>query len=335
MVELITDINLLSHKLSIDIEEFPPFYLPEYYIDQKTELMFFVEREVVIPLSFSKHYFLKNVQVLFPPLLKNKRLDETEERFFLNHCIQYLSEHKLADRILPSQTYCVFKSFPDNSIFCPIGTYYLDLSCSIEELWMKMHSKHRNVIRNAEKKGCELKIGINQLNVFYDLYVETMKRGSLPFYPFEYFLSLKKNMKDSNLICVVAYFNNKAQGALLMPYSIYGAYYIYGSSAENVELTGINNYMHWEVIKFLKKNGVLRYDFVGARLSDISNTKLQGIQMFKERFGSILEIGFLWKVDFNFKCKIYDFLVRSKSFILFRKQVYQDIIEQERFKKMK
>jgi hypothetical protein len=329
MIEVIRDINFLSDKLSIDIPDFPPFYLPEYYKDQNIEVVFFVEKAIVIPLSFSKNYFLKNAQFLFPPLYKNKRLNETEERDFLNHVIQYLSEHQLADRILPPQTYCIFKAFPDNSVACPFGTYYLDMSLSIDELWLKMHSKHRNVIRNAEKKGCELKIGMEQIDVFYELYVSTMKRASLSYYPITYFLSLKNNMKNSNLICVVAYFDNKPQGALLIPYSHYGAYYIYGSSAESIELTGVNNYMHWEVIKLLKKDGVLRYDFVGARLSDIKNSKLHGVQMFKERFGSILESGYLWKMDLTLRCKFYDCLVYLKAKILFRKNVYKDIIDQE------
>jgi aminoglycoside 3-N-acetyltransferase len=73
------------------------------------------------------------------------------------------------------------------------------------------------------------------------------------------------------------------------------------------------NYLHWNTIKLLKLKGVKRYDFVGARLSDVSGTKLEGIQQFKERFGAELEEGFLWKMNLNkFDIFVFDFLIYAK-----------------------
>lgn len=330
MIEVVSDIKVLSQKTGIKKREFPPFYYKENYKDQR--LIYVLSNHIVVPIILSHHYFLKKAQFVFYPLLNNERISSIDEVQILNDIMIFLREKKLADRILPPPNYLIFKSYPKNADYCNFGTYYLDLSLSLDELWKNVHSKHKNVIRNAENKGCKLLMGNAQLEIFYDLYSTTMKRSQLSYLPLDYFMTLSHHLTDENLLCAVAYYDNKPQGALLIPFSQYGAYYIFGGSSDKVEPTGLNNYMHWEMIKLLKEKGVKRYDFVGARLSDVSNTKLSGIQMFKERFGSILEKGYLWKMDLNFKCKMYDFLVRFKSLILFKKQKYKDIIDQERLK---
>jgi hypothetical protein len=330
MIEIVSDIHLLSKRLEIELNDFPVFYFEKYYTGQLINIVFFLEGKSVVPVAVSKHYFLRIAQLLFVPLEHNQRMTEEKEYVFLNLLVDYFKDNRLVDRILPSPSYCIFKASPTGSIYCPFGTYYLDLSKPAEELWERIHSKHKNVIRNAEKKEVELKIGKEQLPVFYELYVSTMQRSKLRYGTFQFFSALAEAMPDESLICAVVYYNDVAQGAVLMPYSNYGAYYIYGASAEKVTLTGCNNYLHWELIKLLKQSNVQRYDFVGARLSDVSNTKLSGIQMFKERFGSHLEKGFLWKMDLTRRCKLYDFLVRFKSRITNNSFQYIDIIDQER-----
>lgn len=332
MMELIRDMDEVAQRSGMITADFPVFYFKEYYCDQPLELVFFVSGSISVPAALSKHFFLKKVQLLFVPLNKGQRLSVQEESFFLNELVDFLKNQKLVDRILPSPNYCVFKSVPENAVACPFGTYYLDLEQSTETLWAGLHSKHRNVIRNAEKQGVILKMGISQVPVFYHLYVSTMQRSDMPFPAIDYFEKLMAGMPEENMMCAVVYANEQAQGALLIPYSSYGAYYIYGASADKVTLTGINNFMHWEVIKALKQKNVKRYDFVGARLSDVSNSKLAGIQLFKERFGSVLEKGFLWKMDLTSAAKRYDLLVRMKELLTGKKIVYKDIIDQERDK---
>jgi lipid II:glycine glycyltransferase (peptidoglycan interpeptide bridge formation enzyme) len=79
----------------------------------------------------------------------------------------------------------------------------------------------------------------------------------------------------------------------------------------------------------MKTKGVKEYDFVGARLSDITNTKLEGIQNFKKRFGSELVKGYLWKLDIDkTKCKTYDSLLKIKCKLKGTK-FPKDIIDQE------
>ena len=86
------------------------------------------------------------------------------------------------------------------------------------------------------------------------------------------------------------------------------------------------------MITELKKRGVKKYDFVGARLSDVSGTKLAGIQKFKKRFGGELKRGYLWKKDINLmKCKLFDLALKVKL-KLKGVSMPKDIIDQEKIK---
>ena len=213
----------------------------------------------------------------------------------------------------------------------PFGTYELDLRLTEDELWKGLHSKHRNVIRNAEKKGGEVRSGIEEVNTFYQLYVETMNRNGMFFEPLSYFKELV-DIWNKHIYCAVVYSNGEPQGAVFVPYSNEGAYYVYGASAEKITLTGAVNYLHYQLILELKERGVNKYDFVGARLSDVSGTRLEGIQKFKSRFGGALKEGLIWKMDINpSKCRIYDIALKTKL-KLKGLENKGDIIDQERRK---
>jgi len=324
MLSTISDIHELSRRLSIDVREFPPFYYNLFY--PSSSLIFFLKEKEVVPVKFSKHLFLKNAQFQFYPLKENNRMNVLEENAFIGMVIDHITEHNMADRILPSPNYVIFNSFPINSVHSQFGTYYLDLSLPVDQIWNNIHPKHKNKIRSAKKSNCSIVTGDSQLDVFFEMYRETMNRSSLNCYPIGYF---KQMIKKENVLCAIVYYGDTPQGGLLMPYSKYGAYYLYGATATGIEIPGANNYLHWEIIKLMKQNNVRVYDFVGARLSDVSGSKLSGIQMFKERFGSVLQKGYLWKVDLNYKCFIYDFLAGLKNVITLRTNKFVDIIDQE------
>jgi len=261
-----------------------------------------------------KNKFIEILQPMYPPLnTEGKRLSEIEEENFLNDFTSYIHKNKIAQRITQPENFAIFKCAPDKSVRVPFGSYYLNLENQTEtELFEKLHSKNRNVIRNAEKNNVQLKYGIEVLEDFYFLYEQTMGRSNMYCQKISYFKDFFSLMPD-NIICGVAYYNDKPQGALFIPYTNFGSFYLYGASSEQKEINGSINYLHWNTIKLLKEKGVKRYDFVGARLSDVSGTKLEGIQQFKERFGAELDKGYLWKMNLNkFDCFVFDFLILLK-----------------------
>jgi len=314
---------------------YPYFYLKEYVsfikeFEDKDIIFFSDEFSNTIACKIWKNKFLKIIQPIYPPLSNNaERMNKQQELDFLNKWVSFIKEAKMADRIVQSENFGIFKSAPVHSVSAPFGTYYLNLGSSTEhELFQKIHVKHRNVIRNAEKNEIVLKYGQNCIDDFYLLYYQTMKRSNMYCQDVSYFKNLYNSIPQ-NTICRVAYFNNIPQGGIFMPFTEFGAFYLYGASTEKIEINGTINYLHWNTIKVLKRKNVKRYDFVGARLSNVSGTKLAGIQQFKRRFGVQLEEGFLWKMNLSKKkCDIYDSLLSVKIKLRGR-EVPLDIIDQE------
>jgi hypothetical protein len=300
-----------------------------------SEYMLAWDENAAMPL---KRYAVKGfnlLQPLYPPVaLTGERLNPEEEKKFLNTLVNEVAAKKIAIRIIHANSFMVFNSYPDKAQHCPFGTYVVNLTKSEEELFAAVHSKHRNVIRNAEKQGIEIKWDHDQVDTFYSIYKQTMERSHMYCEPLQYFKRYEKDLKDM-LLCGVAYFNNIPQCALFMPFTEYGTYYLYGASGEKIEVTGAMNYLHWQAMLKMKKAGVKRYDFAGARLSDVTGTKLEGIQNFKKRFGGELKEGFLWKIDVDgAKCKLFDGLLKLKGALKGNKP-YMDIIDEENAKAVK
>jgi len=320
-MKIICGIKNLAQKLYVSENALPFFY-------RENNLYFFLLNDIVIPFSTKKIYFLKYCRIEFYPLKENVRLSSVDEKKILNEFVIYIKQHKIADRIVSPSNYVFFSAVPDNATWCGFGTYQIDLALSEEQLWNNIHSKHRNVIRNAERNKVVLKYGKDQIESFYSLYKETMQRSGMHCEDISHFKNIYMAFPEST-ICGVAYYNNAPQGAIFMPYSLFGAFYLYGASASKIEVNGAMNYLHWNTIKFLKHQNVKLYDFVGARLSNISGTRLEGIQKFKERFGAELKRGYLWKIDISkTKCFVYDFLLRLKATLKGAK-FPKDIIDQE------
>ena len=325
---------LLKHKF--DSSLFPYVYLEsysEFSIKNKNQkvLYFYDENDNSIACSIWSNKFLNLLQPLYPPLNKfGTRIDNVDEELFLNKFIAFIQASHICDRISAPTNFAIFKTAPLTSKHADFGTYFIDLENNTEEeLFLTIHSKHKNVIRNAKKNGVTIEYNTEKALIdFYELYLLTMQRSSMHFERFEYFKN-EVTVLTNNIIYGVVYDGAIPLGGLFMPYTKFGAFYLFGASADKITINGAMNYLHWNTIKLLKKKGVKRYDFVGARLSDISNTKLHGIQQFKSRFGATLEKGYLWKLDIStFKCFMYDTLLLLK--LVVKKQTnFIDIIDQE------
>ena len=288
--------------------------------------------EIVFPVILRKGKILKFLEFLNPPLRKNGEvIDMDKEREILDQFVSFLTAEKIADRVLQPLNWCLFQSYPKGSTYASFGTYRLNLKKKTEEIFAGLHAKHRNVIRNAESKAASIVVGTDAFEDFYKLYVETMNRSEMSAEPKWYFLGLLQKY-STNIFCGLVSHNSVPQGAVFVPFTKSGAYYVYGASAGNISLTGAVNYLHYEMMRHFQAIGVGYYDMVGARLSDVTGTKLEGIQKFKSRFGGELIKGFLWKMDINkTKCKIFDTALFAKQKMKGKKMPL-DIIDQERKK---
>lgn len=215
-----------------------------------------------------------------------------EEKSFLNNAVKYFRKAG-ADMIIPATTNTIFRTYPDGADAAPYGSYIIDLTQTEDKLWNNLHSKHRNVVRNAMKKGVTIVDGIEFMEKAHSIIRDTLKRSKLGFMSLNEFNCFVHGLHE-NVKILIANYEGVAQGCAVIPYSQYSAYYLYGGSIPH-PLSGAMNLLQWEAIKMFRNMGVRRYDFVGVRINPLEGSKQEGLMTFKQRFGGYLSKGFIWK----------------------------------------
>ena len=218
------------------------------------------------------------------------KFSKKSEYDFIDNCLKIIKKQLKVDYIQRPPTNVFFKTSPNNAQKMPFGSYVINLENSEDEIFGNFHSKHRNVIRKSIKDNLEVKKSKTFDNKVCNLINETLLRQDLPILDFDYI----KNIGRSFVLFSSVYKNGIIQGSAIFFWSIHGASYMYGGSIEKPH-TGAMNLLHWECIKYFKSKGVKKYDFVGARDSVDEDSKIKGIQRFKERFGGEKKMGYLWK----------------------------------------
>jgi lipid II:glycine glycyltransferase (peptidoglycan interpeptide bridge formation enzyme) len=318
-----------AKELEFITEAFPfPFTkgFSEYY-----SISFLQNKNGIAPIEIYNSKFIKLARFHFAPLNNlAQTLTAQEELNFSEEAIAFFKEQNLVDKIVQPTNYCLFQGAPSSSVSSPFGTYEINLQDKTEEeLLAAMQARYRSSIRQLE--GLNVEIRYNELDVFYSLHHQTMQRTNAYSEGLEDLKKMQHYLPNNTIVATI-YINNELQGGLFLVHTNYGGYYLHGASTDTTQASGAIKYLHYKIICLLKQKGVKRYDFVGARLSDISGTKLEGIQNFKKRFGSELKQGYLWKQEINaLKCKSYNALLNFKL-SLKGQRMPLDIIDQERKK---
>jgi hypothetical protein len=276
----------------------------------------------VLPFTIIRQASFRMVRFRVETIPLREELAVEEEKAFLNSVVEYFRASG-ADMIIPATTNTIFRAYPDGAIAAPYGTYLVDLTQPEELLWDKLSSSHRRKVRLAQKADVTIKSGLEYLEPVYELVRDTFKRSGLGFMNYPSFerqmLELKENVK-----VFVAEHEGRIQGGMVMPFSNYSAYYVYGGSVPE-PIRGAMNLLHWNAIQLFRELGVKRYDFVGVRINPEKGSKQEGLMMFKERFGGRLAQGYMWKYSFHsLKYFLYSVAVRLRR--------GGDIVDQERHK---
>jgi len=288
-----------------------PVFAMEFYLSSISTNFGWLGNEDFLISYYIKRKWGVKILIFTSAPFKITKFPKKSESEFIEKCLKIIIKQLKVDYIQRPPTNVFFNSFPNNSQKMPFGSYVINLDSSEEEIFSKFHSKHRNVIRKSIKDGLEVKKSNSFDNKVCNLINETLFRQNLPKLKFDYI----KNIDQSHVLFSSIYKNGEIQGAAIFFWSIYGAYYMYGGSIERPH-TGAMNLLHWECIKFFKLKGVKKYDFVGARDIVNEDSKIKGIQRFKERFGGEKKMGFLWKKKLSLKGHIYEFLIRVKNLSL-------------------
>jgi hypothetical protein len=247
-------------------------------------------------------------------------MDVETERDFLNKVAEHFRTIG-ADLIIPATVNTIFRTYPDGAMAAPYGSHIIELSQTEEALWGNLHSKHRNVVRNAMKKGVKILNGIEYLDTAYRLVKDSFRRsadGVIAKMRLEMRMdsdSFKRQVHGfgEHVRVFVAEYEGVVQGCAVIPFSDHCAYYMHGGSISK-PLTGVMNFLQWEIIRQFRELGVHYYDFCGARINPENGSKAEGLIMFKERFGGKLSEGYMWKYPLiPYKYTLYSLASRIRS----------------------
>lgn len=256
-------------------------------------------------------------------------LTDEQERPFLSSAVGYFRSLNV-DLIVPATFNSLFRVHPAGANAAPYCNLVVDLTRTEDTLWKAVHSKHRNVIRNAMKQGVVVKQGVRHLRQAYELTRASFLRSARS--PWErarvrarlsytHFEELAKAL-GANVQVFVAEQEGVAQCAAVIPWSEHSAYYMHGGAADR-PVTGASNLLQWEMMKAFRGLGVARYNFFGVRASPPKGSKAEGLRMFKERFGGTLTTGYMWKFPLSrTKYALYQLAARIRS--------GGDVVDQER-----
>ncbi len=167
-----------------------------------------------------------------------------------------------------------------------IGIATIDLRKSVDELWKKINPKHRSEVIKAEKNSVTVEF-TDDIESFFLLLDETYKtqwehKPNKNFIRKEYEI-LKEN--NAAQLAFAKHEGNYLCGALLYNYGLKSLYNFGGTIKNSI---GAGQFLHWEIMKYLKANNFHHY-LLGETSLEVneSNRKFsEGITKFKLRFGA-------------------------------------------------
>ena len=165
-----------------------------------------------------------------------------------------------------------------------------------------MKPKTRYNIGLAGRKNVRVRIaGIENIDIWYDLYKETAGRNNLYINDIKYFetvLSVKANNSRSpaEVLLLIAELDSKPLAAMFLIITGNRGSYLYGASSSEYR-----NYMpayalQWEAIKKSKAMGCSEYDMFGVAPGPDPSHPLYGLYKFKTDLGKAVSRMRSWDI---------------------------------------
>ena len=300
------------------------------YVREGRQLLFLYSEAHVVPVAITRRGIFRYANLITEPAIINAGSEESLKAF-LDEVCSFLKVQMKVQWINQTSAASFFMDFPTGTKHIPFGSHVIDLRLDEDALWKNVHSKHRNVIKKAEKDGVVIECGraAKLAEDYHRLDIDTWDRRDGKAVSSDHWKELLEEM-GNDVIIYVAYLDGEPQSGAVFFFNEQMCYYMFGANKTNPHI-GSGNLLQWHSILDMKSRGVKAYSFVGCRINEDENSKYHGIQRFKERFGGVLVQGYMFKMVFNpfmrglfvLGLNIYSFL-RTLKFIPF-----QDVIDQE------
>ncbi len=299
----------------------------EYVHSEGSEVYYLWDHNYLLPIVYRKLYFYRTASFPCEILYIGNIIDNKNEKLlFLEKAIEEIKTKIKVDSVDAANATSTFDIYPTKSKWIPFGSHIVDLTLTEDELWANVHSKHRNVIRKAEKDGVVIKeCTPDQISDYIKLDEFTWKRSGGKSLGSDYYGNYLKTMPHHSLMAI-AYLNGEPQGGTILLYDKKRCYYMFAASADRPS-TGAMNLLLWKCMLLMKQKGVHEFSFVGCRINEDSDSKYHGIQLFKERFGGTLFKGYIFKQKFSPVKSFLIYIMRAVKRRTF--SVPKDVIDQE------
>lgn len=166
-------------------------------------------------------------------------------------------------------------------------TRIIDLTKPEEEILKGTDKKFRWGLRKAEKSGVFVTLDeINASDAFYALHSATLDRADLEAMPKEEFDYMVLYLKKHGLVnFFFARFGDKLlNAAMIISYNGMG-FWMFGGSSMFFRNLCAGNKLQWEIMKELKRRGMIQYDVGGIIYRPEKGTKYEAIERFKSSMG--------------------------------------------------
>lgn len=178
-----------------------------------------------------------------------------------------------------------------NTDILPSNTIFMDLQKSSDELLGSMKPKTRYNINLAVRKGIKIRsLGMESLEIWYDLYRQTAKRNNFFLHSIDYFrvvISARANDTESpaNVFLLVAEVEGKPLAAMFLIIADRRGTYLYGASASENRNYMATYVLQWKAMELSKELGCSEYDFFGISPNADPSHPMFGLYRFKTGFG--------------------------------------------------
>ena len=200
------------------------------------------------------------------------------------------------------------KSVQDN---LPKNTFFLDLTLNEEYLLSNMRYNTRYNVKKANKKGIKVReYGIEHMDIWYKLYLDTATRHGIPLQNKEFFTTILKNQDNTKngttVKMLMADIDGKFLSSMFLVLTKKRGTYLYGASKSSKNNAMASYALQWESIRIAKAWGCTEYDMFGSAPNLSRKDPLHGVHVYKKGFGGDLfhRMG-CW--DYPYNKKLYDF----------------------------
>lgn len=144
-------------------------------------------------------------------------------------------------------------------------TFEQQLGADPEQLMRGFPKDTRYMIRKGQKSGLTAVTDNNQLELFYDLYAESVRNLGTPVFSKRFFGILLDELKDAAEITVIRH-GSKALAAVMSFFFRDTILPYYAGSAHEGRQFAVNNFMYWHLLCRACEKGLRTFDFGRSKL---------------------------------------------------------------------